>query len=92
MTARAAAAARLRDRGRRIVWQQANVAGSMSELDRAMFILDRLYPGMPARAREQVRARLAADGAAGSWHGFDRDVQAGTAKHPHRPDQEPTDG
>ncbi len=44
----------------------------MSELERAMFILDRLYAEMPAQHREQTRAKLAELAAAGKWHGFKR--------------------
>lgn len=62
----------LREKGHLLVWQQADAAGPMSELERAMFILDRLYPEMPAQHREQTRAKLAALAAAGKWHGFKR--------------------
>jgi len=62
----------LREKGHLLVWQQADAAGPMSELERAMFILDRLYPEMPAEHRQQTREKLAALAAAGKWHGFKR--------------------
>ena len=62
----------LREKGHLLVWQQADAAGPMSELERAMFNLDRLYPEMPAEHRQQTRAKLAALAAAGKWHGFKR--------------------
>ncbi|MDQ3448090.1 MAG: hypothetical protein M3432_02785 [Chloroflexota bacterium] len=65
-------AAGLRHKGLVLVWQQADAAGPMSELERAMFILDRLYAEMPAQHREQTRAKLAELAAAGKWHGFKR--------------------
>jgi hypothetical protein len=52
----------------------------MNELERAFFILDRLYPEMPAQHREQFRTRLTDDWNAGRWHGFVR---------PTAPDPEP---
>ncbi len=62
----------LREKGHLLVWQQADAAGPMSELERAAFILDRLYPEMPVQHREQTLAKLAALAAAGKWHGFKR--------------------
>ncbi len=50
----------------------ADVAGPMSNLERAMSILDRLYPEMPAEHRQQTREKLAALAAAGKWYGFKR--------------------
>ncbi len=64
--------AALRHKGHLLVWQQSDGAGPMSELDRAMFIIDRLYPEMPPQHREQFREKLAALAAAGTWHGFRR--------------------
>lgn len=72
---RVAIARRLRETGHLLVWQQSDAAAArqpMNELERAFFILDRLYPEMPAPHREQIRARLTADWNAGLWHGFDR--------------------
>lgn len=69
---RSAIAARLREQGLQLVWQQAEAAGPMTELDRAMFILERLYPEMPAPHREQVRGQLADRWEAGTWRGFKR--------------------
>ena len=62
---------RLRERGLALVWQQADAAGPMTEVDRAMFILDRLYPEMPRQHREQIQVDLAAADAAGR-SGFPR--------------------
>jgi len=62
----------LREKGLLLVWQQADAAGPMSELERAMFIIDRLYPEMPPQHREQFRTKLSALAAAGTWHGFRR--------------------
>ena len=44
----------------------------MTELERATFILDRLYPEMPAQHRAQVDAKLRVEWDAGRWHGFRR--------------------
>ena len=66
---------RKRQVGRLLVWQQADAAAArhpMTELERAFFILDRLYPEMPPQHREQFRARLATEWEAGTWHGFER--------------------
>jgi hypothetical protein len=69
---RSAVALELREKGLLLVWQQSDAAGPMSELDRAMFIIDRLYPEMPPQHREQFQAKLAALASAGTWHGFKR--------------------
>ncbi|CAN5536077.1 hypothetical protein BH20CHL6_BH20CHL6_17540 [soil metagenome] len=63
---------RLRQRGLQLVCQLSDEAGPMDELERATFILDRLYPDMPAEHRRQIDADLAAHFAAGTWHGFQR--------------------
>lgn len=64
--------ARKRELGFLLVWQQSDAAGPMTELERAMFILDRLYPEMPRQHREQIDAKLTAAWDAGRWHGFQR--------------------
>jgi len=69
---RSGVALHLREKGLLLVWQQADAAGPMSELERAMFIIDRLYPDMPPQHREQFQTQLAALAAAGRWHGFKR--------------------
>ena len=43
-----------------------------NELERGVFILDRLYPEMPARHREQFRAKFSEEFRAGRWNGFQR--------------------
>ena len=62
----------LRERGLRLVWQLSDEAKLPNELERGYFILDRLYPEMPAPHREQFRAYFAEAFAAGRWHGFQR--------------------
>ncbi|CAN5527331.1 hypothetical protein BH20CHL6_BH20CHL6_15510 [soil metagenome] len=71
-TRRSGVALHLREKGLLLVWQQADAAGPMSELDRAMFIIDRLYPEMPPQHRKQFQTKLADLAAAGTWHGFRR--------------------
>jgi hypothetical protein len=69
---RLAVMARLRATGLAMVWQQSDAAGPMTELERATFILDRLYPRMPPQHRAQLDADLRAEWEAGRWHGFRR--------------------
>lgn len=69
---RAGIMTRLRATGLAMVWQQSDAAGQMTELERAMFILDRLYPEMPPQHREQIDAKLRTDWEAGRWRGFRR--------------------
>lgn len=54
------------------VWQQADAAGPMSQLERAEFLLRRLYPSFPEVQLRQVLAQLAAAEAAGTWSGLRR--------------------
>lgn len=65
----------LRGRALLLVWEQADRAGPMSEVERAMFILKRLYPEMPAAHRDSLRRQMEADWAAGTWSGFRRPVR-----------------
>lgn len=65
----------LRDRALLLAWDQADRAGPMSEIERAMFILGRLYPDMPAPHRHSIRRQMEADWAAGTWSGFRRPVR-----------------
>ena len=44
----------------------------MSELDRAIFVLRRLYPKFSEAQLASIRADLARGEAAGTWHGFTR--------------------
>ncbi|MFV2061981.1 MAG: hypothetical protein ACC726_00535 [Chloroflexota bacterium] len=62
----------LRERGFLLVWDQVDHAAPMSEVDEAMFILERLYPEMPGVHRASIRRHIEADHAAGDWHGFQR--------------------
>lgn len=70
--ARVRAALRMRQRGLLLAWQQSDLAGCPNELERGYFLLDRVYPEMPAAHREQARAQLRARWEAGTWHGFRR--------------------
>lgn len=55
-----------------LVNQAADAVGPMSELDRAVFILKRLYPEFGDDQVESIRGELAAREAAGTWQGFFR--------------------
>ena len=54
------------------VWAAADRAGPMSELERARFLLRRLYPDLDGPRLESIMARLASEWAAGTWAGFRR--------------------
>ena len=69
---RAMYAYRLRLKGLVLVNQAADGAGPMSELDRAIFILRRLYPEYSEGQLAHIRADLALREKAGTWHGFSR--------------------
>lgn len=70
--ARQAERMRLQMRGLLLAWQQADDAGPASELERAGFLLRRLYPTMPEATLRQVMEQLALAEASGGWHGFQR--------------------
>ncbi|HET6379783.1 MAG TPA: hypothetical protein VFH63_01945 [candidate division Zixibacteria bacterium] len=70
--ARANIAAELRYRALVMVNDAADGAGPMSELDRAVFILRRLYPEFTESQVVEIRAELARREAAGRWSGFER--------------------
>ncbi len=55
-----------------LVWAQADRAGPMSELERARFLLRRLYPDLEGPRLESIMARLEAEWEAGTWTGFRR--------------------
>lgn len=55
-----------------LVWAQADRAEPMSELERARFLLRRLYPDLEGPRLESIMARLAAEWEAGTWTGFRR--------------------
>lgn len=69
---RARIAARLRHRGFLLLWDLADRTGPDGEVERAMFILERAYPEMPQAHRESIERQIAAEHAAGRWHGFRR--------------------
>ncbi len=62
----------MRHRGLLLAWQQSDEAAPADELERAFFLLDRVYPEMPARHRDRFRAELEERWRAGTWHGFRR--------------------
>jgi hypothetical protein len=64
--------ARLRDEAFVLAWDQADRASPMSELERARFLLRRLYPDLEGRRLEAIMDRLEADWRAGTWTGFRR--------------------
>ncbi len=55
-----------------LVWAQADRAGPMSELERARFLLRRLYPDLEGPRLESIMARLGSEWEAGTWTGFRR--------------------
>lgn len=52
------------------VWAAADRAGSMSELERARFLLRRLYPDLEGPRLESIMTRLESEWEAGTWTGF----------------------
>jgi hypothetical protein len=77
---RVAVMSRMRAKGLAVVWQQSDERGPMTEPERAMFLIDRLYPEMPPQHREQFRRRFQALWEVGTWHGFQRPAPL-TAPH-----------
>ena len=69
---RVAVMAEMRAKGLAMAWGQSDERGPMTEPERAIFLIDRLYPEMPPQHREQFRRRFQALWEAGSWHGFQR--------------------
>jgi len=55
-----------------MVWAAADRAGPMTELERARFLLRRLYPDWEGPILESLMERLESEWAAGTWHGFAR--------------------
>lgn len=55
-----------------LVWAQADRAGEMTELERARFLLRRLYPDLEGPRLASIMSRLAAEWDAGTWTGFRR--------------------
>jgi hypothetical protein len=70
--ARARLAEDLRARGLLSVWDQVDRAEPMSPVEEGLFILERLYPEMPAEHRMSLRRQIEAADQAGTWHGFQR--------------------
>lgn len=54
------------------VWAAADRAGPMTELERARFLLRRLYPDLEGPRLDSITARLEAVWSAGTWCGFRR--------------------
>jgi hypothetical protein len=69
---RTAVTSMLRRRGLWTLWQQVDGSGISDPVERAEFILRRLYPEMPEEWFVDVLGKLAALHAAGKWHGFQR--------------------
>jgi hypothetical protein len=57
-----------------MVWAAADRAGPMTELERARFLLRRLYPDWEGAMIESIMGRLEAEWNAGTWHGFRRRI------------------
>jgi len=55
-----------------LVWAQADRAGEMTEIERARFLLRRLYPDLEGPRLEVIIDRLSAEWDAGTWSGFRR--------------------
>jgi hypothetical protein len=70
--ARQAERLRLKMRGLLLAWQQTDEARLTTDLERAEFLLHRLYPTMPDQALWQIMEQLALAEASGNWHGFQR--------------------
>lgn len=54
------------------VWAAADRAGPMSELERARFLLRRLYPDLEGPRLDSMMSRLEAEWEAGTWTGLRR--------------------
>jgi hypothetical protein len=67
---RRAAHDRLRAKGFARVWAQADRASPMTELERARFLLRRLYPDLEGQRLDAIMTRLQAEWRAGTWTGF----------------------
>lgn len=55
-----------------LVWAQADRAGSMTELERARFLLRRLYPDLEGPRLDAIMGALETEWQAGTWTGFRR--------------------
>lgn len=56
----------------RLVWDQADRAGAMTEPERARFLLRRLYPDLEGERLDAIMTRLEAEWHVGTWTGFVR--------------------
>lgn len=54
------------------VWAAADRAGPLSELERARFLLRRLYPDLEGPRLESIMTRLGEEWEAGTWTGLRR--------------------
>lgn len=63
---------RLRANGIARVWAQADRAGPMTEVERARFLLRRLYPDLEGPRLDAIIDRLDGEWRAGTWTGFRR--------------------
>jgi len=71
---------RLRANGVARVWAQADRAGPMTEVERARFLLRRLYPELDGPRLDAIIVRLDDEWQAGTWTGFRRpDPPGGSA-------------
>ena len=75
MAGRRATHDRLRAKGFARVWAQADRASPMTELERARFLLRRLYPDLEGARLDAIMTRLEAEWHAGTWTGFVRPSQ-----------------
>jgi len=64
--------AELARQARLLAWAAADQAGPLTELDRARFLLRRLYPDLDGPRLEAIMDRLEAEFSAGTWGGFRR--------------------
>ena len=55
-----------------LVWAQADRAGSMTELERARFLLRRLYPDLEGLRLDAIMAAFEVEWLAGTWSGVRR--------------------
>jgi hypothetical protein len=71
---RLALAAELRDRALDLAWaalrEREGVAGRLDDLERARFVLLRLYPELAGPRLVEIMRALAARQARGAWNGF----------------------
>lgn len=59
-----------------LVWAQADRAEPMTELERARFLLRRLYPDLEGSRLDAIMVRLEGEWQVGTWTGFRRSAQS----------------